>query len=402
MSAPPLFPSSSAPIPFSSSALSLLDLADVELQLIMHGLSALELVALARCHTRLFHAATTSTFGWKHSRLSFDVLRVPSASIAPGRLLCHASIDLRVDPWEAGKEVAEGPGVVLRALDLPLPLHELDMSHAARHTSAVCQQILAHPAMQNLRVLRMHHLHGFGVVDADIVRLLCALPHLHTLGISPDFRCQPSAFAMLRSVPQLTSLQITDTYSQLARSFLPHVSQCPKLAHLYVRSPALYGPSALRSFFLSPHLRHQLQSLTLDRFSASGLAGCAAPSPADYAESFAALQSLHTLQLLSVIDVDRILPHLAGARALRWLMIRASADQPSMAPSVGVLVQLWIAAPQLAHCTLKLQPFVFILTAAEKATAAKIRHQMSESQELEEQRLAGRFTLQSAYDSVLD
>jgi hypothetical protein len=39
-------------------------LADVELQLIMHGLQATELLQLARCSHRLMHAAD-SAFAWK-------------------------------------------------------------------------------------------------------------------------------------------------------------------------------------------------------------------------------------------------------------------------------------------------------------------------------------------------
>jgi hypothetical protein len=79
---------------------SLDTLADIELQLCMHGLAPMELLQLAQCSRRLHHAAD-SPFAWKHTRLLLNALLSPVSPfrrfLAPdsAHLLRHAPLALR-------------------------------------------------------------------------------------------------------------------------------------------------------------------------------------------------------------------------------------------------------------------------------------------------------------------
>jgi hypothetical protein len=132
---------------------------------------------------------------------------------------------------------------------------------------------------------------------------------------------------------------------------MPFVAACPQLTHLHVRSPWLYGESFL-AFFSSPNMQ-RLQSLVIEQFSASG---DRAAEAADFSAAFCLMHSLCSLTLTSVDDIDKLLPHVRHAPALRRLTICTAACDPGCAatiPSARVLLRLMHACP-LLHCAVVL------------------------------------------------
>ena len=74
------------------------------------------------------------------------------------------------------------------------------------------------------------------------------------------------------------------------------------------------------------------------------------PKAEELADAFAAMRSLHTLEIAFTSDPDQLLPHLARAPALRSLLLPVGALYDSLLPSVEALLALFAAAPNL-RCT---------------------------------------------------
>jgi hypothetical protein len=215
-------------------------LADVESQLIMHGLSIAERLAVASCSTRLL-AVVGSPFAWKHapplSLISRQILRV--SSVAGSRFHRHIPIALY---WKPLLPSAKDVDALLRS---PLHLRELDASAHDALTPIIWRRILAHPSMQQLRVLRMHDLSKKRVVDGEMTRLIVALPHLHTLTLAAIVDFNHAPWLLLASAPSLTSLQTNDTHFVARSSRLPAIAQCAGVTELYMCEPALQPSRAV-------------------------------------------------------------------------------------------------------------------------------------------------------------
>jgi hypothetical protein len=134
------------------------------------------------------------------------------------------------------------------------------------------------------------------------------------------------------------------------------VAQCNKLAHLAVFQPSLYA-SRFLAFFSSPNMQ-QLRSLSLTSFFAAKPSGWifeAVPAD-DFVAAFQSMHQLHSLKLVSIGEIDALLPPLAHASALRRLTVRGGVCAlvyESTIPSAWVLSRLLLSHPQL-HCTLEL------------------------------------------------
>jgi hypothetical protein len=214
-------------------------------------------------------------------------------------------------------------------------------------------RILSHPSLRaSLRRLTMHSAVSTGYVSDAMLKLIARLPHLESLSCMPqDYGMND--WGMLAAAPALTELRFADAWGGNRR--LSSAPQCPRVTHLHIISPQLYG-SAFLSVLSGPSL-HQLQSLTLERFFAGGSDGLESPVTS-YSAAFASLRHLHSLVLIRVCDVDLMLPHISSAPALRCLTLQPHSDpwfnnRPS-APSPSVLSALLTASPDL-HCTILIQ-----------------------------------------------
>ena len=191
-------------------------LADIELQLVMHGLTCAELLRFARCSRWLLHAAD-SAFAWQHvpqplllrhqlvapswlrrvwraltapdtapaaghhgppSLTSLSpALRQPAASSAPAsplrqartglRLECSADSQQPISGSTGGTDGALdglfalleslgfGPGQPRNALSLQLQLDELDASQCGLLSGEQRRRLLGHPAVRLISVLKL-------------------------------------------------------------------------------------------------------------------------------------------------------------------------------------------------------------------------------------------------------
>ena len=332
-------------------------LADVELQLVMHGLDAPSLLQFARCSHQLLHAAD-HPFAWSCS--SSPALHLPPSKLEvavahPACLLRHSRVALCWSATDPAASVrSESAHQLIGAVSsLALPLHELaylDSSRDFRVSKSDWMRVLTSPAVHPLRILRMIGCSAGVSLDASIVRAIAQLPHLHTLAVD-QCALKADMWAALPDAPALTSLAIVDHHQRtledgFANSCLRFVAQCSKLIHLDIQSFALQGAGFQALFALSPHIR-RLQSLTLRRLD------CRSVPPAAYAAVFSSLAELHSVRLLDCRGIHSLLPSLACAGALRHLDVEVPDDRlgPDDTPSAAILSALFLAAPML-HCTL--------------------------------------------------
>jgi hypothetical protein len=330
-------------------------LADVELELCMHGLEAKEILLFARCSRRLMHLASSS-FAWKCATLQLDSSKLEDRVITPSGLLLHAPVGL---VWCSKFSKFEGSDVAsLLAIARSLRVRELDCSQSGIIRLHIFRSVLAAPELNDLRVLRLRcPLTSDHMFDDKCARLICALPKLHTLSVV-SMRGEPDAWARLVDAPSLTDLRVEDSHDIGARSCLPFIVKCATVQRLKVTRPFLYG-AAFREFCTAPTIAQNLQRLELDTFFAAGMdtRSLAAVSAVDYAASFSALRSLRCLHLRRVFGLNALLPHLAQAAALTELILEPSCEeawetQGSM-PASDVLSALLSASAAL-HVSLQL------------------------------------------------
>jgi hypothetical protein len=121
-------------------------------------------------------------------------------------------------------------------------LHELDTSECKLNRGSaltLLQQltlVLAHPAAQQLRILRLNHRIGSGVQanwTPEVLVLLLALAHLHTLIVAP-LLSDPVDWVQFAYAPALTSLTIHDSNFQPRMTGL---AACPHLRSLHLVQP---------------------------------------------------------------------------------------------------------------------------------------------------------------------
>jgi len=345
-------------------------LADVELQLVMQGLTAQEILTLARCSRYLLHAAD-APFAWRYTRLCFGddakpVVPPPTVALPqrilgwcqrmlllaqkpkPPQLLRHAKVSII---WRADDVISN-----LRALEIAsrIPaIYEINAAwcsgtYALNYTNF----LFSLPSTQQLRVLS-----ACDNLYPAIIKAIIQLPHLHTLHLRDTSFPSVSGLGLelLYQAPALTSLHIQDKPERLM-----HVAACSKLTDLSVLEPRLDG-FAWSVFFAHPHIQ-QLHSLKLDLLSFKHLNG---PTHHDFQIAFANMHHLHTLHLARCDGVDLVLPALAHAPVLCRLTIKPHLTRfcaygigidsidTKTAPSALVLAALLIAAPRL-HCVLDL------------------------------------------------
>jgi len=337
-------------------------LADVELQLVMQGLAAQEILKLARCSRYLLHAAD-APFAWQYTRLCFEAKELPSPPLAE----ISISTPKRIVGWCKNTLVAQKPPRLSRHAKVTIKwpkqtdshlwvlaiasrfaaIYELDASCRNSYDPVHMIHVLSLPSMQQLRVVST-----WGNTHT-LMQAFVQLPYLHTLRLSDFLHSGSSGAGLLFQAPALTSLHIKDTFIANS-SQLVHVAACSKLRHLSVFQPWLYG-LAWPVFFAHPHIQ-QLHSLKVDVFFARGVIDASpAPLPQEYVIAFASMHHLHTLHLARCEGVDLMLPALAHAPAIRQLII-----EPNSSGSCGsglALATLLTAAPQL-HCVLVLKPII--------------------------------------------
>ena len=349
-------------------------LADVELQLIMHGLVAAELLQLARCSRRLLHAADCA-LAWQHTqaRLTFHFPRRPAPSrwsswmksgrklllggkspppsslslplqvAASPRLLRHSRTILQLRSSHSGHVSSEDVRALcelLARLPACIQLHELDWGVHTNLSADSAHLLLTLPALQFLRVT----VAGQSRLVDESVRLLSRLQLLHTL----ECRCDYGSNGMdsLSAFPALTSLQINDNCPQ---SCLYAIARCSQLTHLHLLRPRLDG-ARLRAFFGSPLMQRNLQWLRIDGLSVrhDGLDEDKSVSDADYIAAFSSLSALHTLRLHRVFNIDHLLLHLSYAPALRLceLHLDVYRHASDCIPSPPAVTRFLTAAPE--------------------------------------------------------
>ena len=326
-------------------------LADVELQLVMHGLQCGELLQFARCSQRLMHAAH-SAFAWLHaSPLHITLPTPPMAlhSLQHSLLLRWASLSLTVLPfanglspggrsWSTSADFKRLSGSELQQLQPEseaadrVRVRERAISIHALHSQALLPdaewvRLLHMPCMQSLRVLRCGkigmdmHRERFAslrrAMATAFMRAVIHLPHLHTLQLV-QYDADTGEYEWLALMPSLTSLSVADVRGQQRERVLLPITACTKLRTLSICELAA---QSLRPFLMAPNLL-QLQSLTLERFSCRGARGQLLVTPADFVAVFSALTQLQSLELLECDPVSEILAHAHSAPALRVITLR--------------------------------------------------------------------------------
>jgi hypothetical protein len=203
-------------------------------------------------------------------------------------------------------------------------------------------------------------------INAELLELLVALPHLHTLQVTERCYMDPKQWQQLTNARAFTSIDMCDS---ARASWLPTIaSACSSgLTHLGVSYPRINGANFL-ALFSHPNL-HQLQSLRISDFLAAGSVhdDIAAVPPSDFSAVFRLLPQLHTLHLVRISHVASMLQHLHQATALRHLLI---------APDLHWSVEDDLQLPPLVglEATLKLQPLLRCTLQLNEADEYRLRH----------------------------
>lgn len=337
----------------------LLSLANVEAALCLHGLTVQEILLFARCCVRTMEMASTAFAFQRTSPLRIS-LRVLLDSLAPlpleGRLLKHAPFALVcTGALFSGAGYRMLPADFSCLLDrLPPRLHEIDATEwfgldslDSNVRSDRWLTLLAHPACHSLRSLTLHQT----LLDLAAV---FRLPLLHSFRTA---RALPiTDWATVAQAPSLTRLALVDKQFT-SQSRLEYIAASPTLRHLELSHPSL-GADNWRTFFDTPQMQ-LLESLRLDNFNTEGEQRPRVQLPvpdADFARAFAALTHLSTLYLKQVAAIDRMLPHVALASALRTLMIEPRCGLGAETHPAGDMLRSTLANRPEMHCTLVL-PF---------------------------------------------
>ena len=265
-----------------------------------------------------------------------------------GSLVHHIPLFVHWSPPSESRFVGDEELPAFLARLSPSNLQALDASPRALKL-AQWKILLAHPSMQRLRILHMFKMVGGGLqqVDEELLRIIVALPMLHTLASRP-FE-SPQAWLLLSSAPALTLLTLTDALAHAESSVLPFVAECGHLTHLDMRSPWLYG-SAFATFFASQNIQ-QLQRLRISMYYAQNEDEFVV-SPEEYAAAFASMRCLTSLTLDGIDHIDSMLPHVSSAPVLRHLTLAATCplilgDVSVTVPSAAILLALMQARPGL-------------------------------------------------------
>jgi hypothetical protein len=345
-------------------------LADIELQLCMHGMQAGERLRWARCSRQLLHAAA-SPFAWRFvqplqiqatslsapSLTAVNRLKAPLLPIAPSSsFLRHIPLHLQ---WTDDRAHVL-PQSALAGLDAlqraEAQIHSLDTS-SCRDVHPSIMRVLLSPVrlssiLSHLRVLRLHEPSSKALAMKGypgVLELLAthASTHLHTLSIPEALDSATMSALATHLLPalqrNLTSLHLNagDNWGAGQAAVLESIAQCGSLTHLGLAQPnSIRIEEAFEAFFTSPNMR-RLQSLTLRSFSAGGLNPHSGILP-NFCAAFRAMDQLHSLDLINTYSVDSMLASLDSAVSLRSLTLRWREEwwtKPSAAVVAGLLTR---------------------------------------------------------------
>jgi len=296
------------------------------MQLVLQFLDTKEKLTAARCSRRLLQAAD-HPFAWQGPSAGVSSYDQPQLGSLIGQsLLRHAPITLRLGSDLPAAEVAAIPR-----------LSELILSH--RCSADVALELLALPSLKGLQ-----RLWPSCPLPLSTLQLLPSLPALRTLEFS--FSLDDADCSWLPAMGALTDLDFTGrTFQFIPLPLLDAMGRCTSLRLLRLRDLLFDVDSFAR---LSPAPLRRLE-LCQVHVTGEGLV------TDDTRAAFSALDQLESLCLERVNGVDRLLPHLAHAPALRSLTIRCAAEYPDTArlygatqPSREALARLLAAAPLLA------------------------------------------------------
>jgi len=189
-----------------------------------------------------------------------------------------------------------------------------------------------------------------GTHPHSVLRVLLALLGLHTMQCVAFMDC--AVFSWLSAMPALTDLRLgCSGHRPLRRPAIDAIGQVAQLHSLRL-GQARFEAGSFARFCSTPamrQLRHLELCFQIDSWK-----------PADTLQSdeccaaFSGLAGLEALHLSQVAGLDRLLPHLAHAPALRTLTIpcgvedlRTVASEGATHPSRDALRQLLTAAPRL-------------------------------------------------------
>lgn len=347
-----------ASIPRPANCAPIFNLPAVLVHLTMQYLFAREIIALARCSTRLYRDGG-DPHAWKCTAITLHMRpRLAAGSHPfnpPSTLLARAAVEVTLHCNLDAMRGFDAPHFVGFLDQLPADsVHALVVSQSRldRHSEAIhaiaFQQVLSHPALRSLVRLRFFEedqrsglWKGFG---AEIAQLP-ALKHLELF----EFSIRDTPLEWLPRCPALTSLQICGVGTRR----LNHISQCARLTELALVEPAI-SLTELHDFLLSTNMR-RLMKLRLDRTpdrmtrmrrSALNLA----PPQPTYAEAFASMDRLQELHLSRMPNIDALLPHVARCPQLRLCIlepeIHSAMDTVDLPPTEQMRALLK-GAPQL-------------------------------------------------------
>ena len=341
--------SSSAPILFRPvSQCAVERMADVEICSVLHFLSVIGIIRVARCSKRLNHAASSS-FAFRYCR-PVEVHYPTSVaeewrqlkSMSPSQLLARAGIGSRHSP--SPFVLRQIPWRMLLTEDIltfPYSPTPAALSSFAAQRGTLRELVTAHlfpdrskedswrimlllPCMEQLQIVKIltEDPGYFGKANEKLFRALALLPNMHTLALrlTPD----SLGFGELTAAPCLTRLDVNDSFRTASTSRLPVLATFPHLLHLSVLRPSLYGASWVQ-FFSTP-LAARLESLSLNLIAPPRNAAEAAAR--EYS-AIANMTSLRELRLRRIDDVVSIIPHLASLPALQLfvLVLRGSTTE---------------------------------------------------------------------------
>lgn len=341
--------------------------ADVEWQLVMHFLRSSDVLRLGRCNTQLSQCVRQS-FAWLHTevRVELTALQLGIKLSSKHCLWTAAPIVLHWMPPFGIRSEELTKGQIGRLTNIPhLQLRSLDCSGFRPPVPDVWHLLLSNPALQGLRALIVHQLSSAATVDAEMIRLVAALPHLRTLQLCPH-ACEPSLLAPLAHMSSLTSLSITDAMTP-QHSRIELIAACPHLRSLVLHDARFTG-RLFRFFFASASIRH-LRQLALHKWSAIGLEFHAPGdliSKDDLRGAMESLAELVELTLYECSHVQALIPHLLCLSAIERVVFQldcwgyhfgptASHSPRSTMPLIPDLQRLMTNRPRL-QCVLEILP----------------------------------------------
>ena len=204
----------------------------------------------------------------------------------------------------------------------------IDVSPPNAPPTAIIPHLLAHPSMQQIRVLAVPP-------HAETIRIASQLTRLHTLQCSRTGA--PSTYEPLIRAPTLTALTVFDPRGH---SCLTVLSQLPLLRSLRLANATFLPTGLFPSICSSPTISARLQHLTIGCWDRTDLSD--ESLSAELAASFPHLRALSLLRWLSQGNVDPILLTLHHARRIKQFEISTMASFGDAA-----LVALLTACPRL-------------------------------------------------------